>query len=341
MLLRSAHYLFGLLVCVVPPALGCGSRAPAAKAGANGLEVSQLRYQGASGAVSFPELAQDLGYLAPLELHWVGNTFSGPQSIQTVVTGDTDFGSAFNGAIVKLIAAKAPIRAVVGSYGVDAGTWGGFFVQEDSPIRGPRDLIGKKVAVNTVGAHSEFMLREYLTRAGLSTAEIKQVTMVVIPPVNGEQALRHGQVDVATLGGIMRDRALERGHIRLLFSDLELYGTFTAGSYVFSTKFMRDHPNTVRKFVDGTGRAIEWARAQPPEVVRARLTAIIEKRHRAEDTSLVKYWRSTGIALPAGQIAEREFQVWVDWLIKDGELKPGQLALANLYTNDYNPSARD
>lgn len=335
---RLAHRL-GLVSSLL--ALGCSSPARGARPGSGGLEVPELRYQGAAGLVSFPELAQDLGYLAPLELRWVGNTFSGPQSIQTVVTGDTDFGSAFNGAILKLIAAKAPIRAVVGSYGVDTGTWSGFYVLDGSPIRSARDLIGKKVAVNTVGAHSEFMLREYLTRGGLGAEEIKQVTLVVTPPANAEQALRHGQVDIATLGGIMRDRALERGHIRPLFSDLELYGSFTAGSYVFSTRFLREHPNTVRKFVDGVGRAIDWARGQPPEVVRDRFTSIIAKRHRTEDTSLVKYWRSTGIALPAGQIAPRDFQLWIDWLIKDGELHPGQLALGDVYTNSYNPSARD
>ncbi len=63
--------------------------------------------------MTFTELAEDLGYLAPLKLKWVGNTISGPQDIQTVVTGDTDIGGAFYGAILKLIAAKAPIKAVV------------------------------------------------------------------------------------------------------------------------------------------------------------------------------------------------------------------------------------
>ena len=48
-----------------------------------------------------------------MKLDYVSNTTSGPQSIQGVVTGDVDIGSAFNGAILKRIAAGAPIRAVV------------------------------------------------------------------------------------------------------------------------------------------------------------------------------------------------------------------------------------
>jgi len=132
------------------------------------LEKTEIRYQGWAGQVIFTELAEDLGYLAPLKLKWVGNTISGPQDIQTVVTGDIDIGGAFYGAIIKLIAAKAPIRAVVGYYGSDDNTYNGYFVKEDSPIKTARDLIGKKVAVNTLGAHLEFVLREYLARNGLT-----------------------------------------------------------------------------------------------------------------------------------------------------------------------------
>ena len=69
------------------------------------LEKAEIRYQGWAGQVTFVELADDLGYLAPLKLKWIGNTISGPQDIQTVVTGDIDIGGAFYGAIIKLIAA--------------------------------------------------------------------------------------------------------------------------------------------------------------------------------------------------------------------------------------------
>ena len=59
----------------------------------------------------------DLGYLGDVKLKWIGNTISGPQDIQAATTGDTDFGGAFNGAIVKLKVSKAPITAVVSYYG--------------------------------------------------------------------------------------------------------------------------------------------------------------------------------------------------------------------------------
>jgi ABC-type nitrate/sulfonate/bicarbonate transport system substrate-binding protein len=300
------------------------------------LEQSEIRYQGWAGQVTFPELAEDLGYLAPLKLKWVGNTISGPQDIQTVVTGDIDIGGAFYGAIIKLIAAKAPIKAVVGYYGSDDNTYNGYYVKEDSPIRSARDLIGKRVAVNTLGAHLEFVLREYLARNGLGAAEAKQVTLVAIPPVAGEQALRQGSVDVTTLSGILRDKALERGGLRRLFADTDLFGNFTGGSYVLRDKFIKDNPNTSRKLIEGVSRAIAWAQATPPEEVRARFERIIAERKRNEDASPIKYWKSTGVATKAGVIGDAQVQVWIDWLVKDGLLKPDQLKPSDIYTNAFN-----
>jgi ABC-type nitrate/sulfonate/bicarbonate transport system substrate-binding protein len=320
--------------------LGCSKHAARSGTGQksdSGFETLELRYQGFTGIVSYPELAEDLGYLAPIKLKYVGNTISGPQDIQTVVTGDTDFGGAFNGAVVKLVAAKAPVQAVVGYYGVDDQTLSGFYVLGNSTIRSARDLIGKKVAVNTVGAHHEFVLHEWLSRNGLSKTEIEQVTLVVMPPITSEQALRQGQVDVAVLSNLTRDKALERGNIRQLFSDFELLGKFTAGSYVLSRTFLHDDPKSAQRFVVATAKAIEWARDQSRATVIARFEDIIRRRARNEDASIVKYWRTTGVAGKGGLIADREFQIWVDWLVKDGQLTSGQVKLSDLFTNDLNP----
>jgi len=337
----SAWRTVGLaLLCAV---LGC-SRGEAEReaggseraAGNGELETLELRYQGNNGTVAPIELAEDLGYLAPLRLNFVGSTVSGPASVQAVVTGDTDFGGAFNGAVIKLIAAQVPLVAVVGYYGVDERRRSGFYVLDDSPIRTARDLLGKKISMNTLGAHSEFMVKEFLFRGGLTSEDARQVTLVVIPPVNGEQVLRQRQVDVAVLGDIYRDRVEEAGGVRSVFSDYELFGKFTAGSYVMKQSFIRDNPKTARHFVAAVGRAIEWSRQTPREQVIARMTEIVAKRGRAENAEVLRYWRSYGVAGRGGLMSEKDFQVWIDWMVKDGELKPGQLTAQQIYTNELN-----
>ncbi|GAA3139328.1 ABC transporter substrate-binding protein [Nonomuraea roseoviolacea] len=334
-MIRIRHALVAVLLAA--GAAACGSAQGAAKPG--GAEVKELRYQGNVGSVTYPELAEDLGYLGDIKLKWVGNTTSGPQDIQSAATGQTDFGGAFNGAIIKLKAAGAPIKAVIGYYGSDQRSFNGYYVTENSPIRTARDLIGKKIGVNTLGAHHEAVIKEYLKRAGLTPQEIRQVQLVVIPPVNTEQALRQGQLDVGTLGGVLKDKALQRGGLRPLFTDIDLFGPFTAGSVVLREDFIARNPTTTRKFVEAYAKAIDWAQTHPREEVVARFQKIIAKRGRNEDATTVAFWKSTGIAGKGGVIAAKEFQTWIDWLAREGEIKPGQVKAADLYTNAYNPYA--
>jgi len=333
---RSSRTALAALVAAATTALaalsGCGDSSSAS----GGAEATELRYQGSVGQVTLPELAEDLGYLGNVKLKWIGNTISGPQDIQAATTGDTEFGGAFNGAIVKLAAAKAPIKAVIGYYGSDKITNMGFYVLDSSPIKTARDLIGKKIGVNTLGAHAEAIVKTYLARNGLTDAEIKQVELVVVPPVNTEQSLRQGQIEVAALSQTLRDKAIARGGVHPLFTDFELLGAFTAGSYVFRNDFIKKNPTTVRTFVTGVGKAIEWSRTQPREVVIARFQEIVRKRARNENADLLPFWKSYGVAGKGGVIADSEFSTWVDWLDRAGELKGKQVVAKDVYTNEFN-----
>ncbi|MFG2331047.1 ABC transporter substrate-binding protein [Streptomyces sp. NPDC048604] len=305
--------------------------------GASGKgQTRTLRYQGWAGQVTLPELAEDLGYLEDVKLEWVGNTISGPQDIQSAATGQTDFGGAFNGAVVKLAANKTPIKAVISYYGSDKHAYNGYYVLADSPIRSARDLIGKKIGMNTLGAHAEAMLDIFLQRGGLSRAQIDKVEPLVVPPVNTEQALRQKQIEVAVLGGILRDKALATGGIRPLFTDFDLLGAFSAGTFVMTDRFLKQNPDTARTFVTAVGRAIEWSRTTPHEEVIARMTDIVKKRGRSEDTAPLQYWRSYGVAETAGRITGKELRLWIDWLAERGDIRKGQVTLGDLYTNEFN-----
>lgn len=331
--ISSALAILGALALALT---ACGSSGDSAQT-ADGKTV--VRYQGWAGEVEFQELAEELGYYKDITLEWVGNTTSGPQDIQSVATGDIDVGSAFNGAVVKLNAAGAPITSVLSSYGADDDEYTGYFVLEDSPIRSARDLIGKKVGMNTLGAHHEFLTREWLAQQGLTNDEIKTVTLTVVPPVNTEQALREKQIDVAALNEIYRESALQRGGIRPLFTDKSLFGAFSYGTYVVRDDFLAKNRDAVADFVQGTARAIRWAQVTPRDEVVAKFHDIITKRGRNEDTKAIEFWRSSGIPVPGGVIAERELQTWIDWLVRNGELKDGQLKAQDLYTNEFNPYA--
>ncbi|MFK0263521.1 ABC transporter substrate-binding protein [Streptomyces angustmyceticus] len=232
------------------------------------------------------------------------------------------------------------MTAVISYYGVDKAAYNGFYVLKDSPLRSARDLIGKKVGMNTLGAHSEAMLDIYLQRHGLSQAEIKKVEPLVVPPVNTEQSLRQKQIQVGVLGDILRDKALRTGGIRPLFTDHQLLGNFSAGTYVLNDRFLKENPDTARTFVTGVARAIEWARTTPRQEVIDRQIEIVRKRGRNEGTAPLKYWKSFGVAETAGRITDKEFQLWIDWLAERGDIGKSQVKASDLYTNEFNAYRR-
>ncbi len=223
-----------IAIAAASASVACSS---ADASGPNG--VVSLRYQGWTDQVLLPELAQDLGYFHnKIKLNWVGNTISGPQDIQSAATGQTDFGGAFAGAVAKLITAGAPITAVINYYGYDHKTFTGFYVPNNSSIHTAADLVGKKVGVNTLGGQDEADIHDYLRKAGLSEDQVKKVQLVALPPPNTEDALRHGQIDVAALSGQFQQRAVADGGVRAVFTDIQEYGPFNGGPYVFRNDFI-------------------------------------------------------------------------------------------------------
>ena len=302
-------------------------------------EVTHLRYQSYPGLVSLPELAQDLGYLGKIKLDYVGTVQGGPQDLLTLVSGDVDFASAFNGAVVKVIAAGLDVVPVVASYGSDEDMNVGFYVLENSPIRSPRDFIGKKVAVNAFGAHYEFVVKDYLLRHGLTEKEIREVELIVLPPVSTEQSLRNGQIDIAVFSGILEKRALKSGGVRPIFKDIELYGPFTAGSYAMRKDFIAQHRDAAKTFVSGVARAQEWLHNTPKEQIVARMEKIIDKRQRNETKVLIPYYTGTGVKDVGGVQKNQDFEPWVNALVQEQKLKPNQLNVSTLYSNEFNPYA--
>lgn len=329
--MKKIKILFSLFIAL---ALVAACQAP------NTLNATQetklIRYQSYAGMVSLPELAADLGYLEDLQLEYVGTVQGGPQDLLTLVAGDVDIASAFNGAVVKVIAADLAIVPVVSSYGSNQMQNVGYYVLENSPIKTARDFIGKKVAVNTFGAHHDFVIKDYLAQHGLTAAEIAQVELIMLPPISSEQALRNGQVDVVVLTTILEQLAVNNGGIRRVFADTDLYGNFTAGSYSVRQDFIEKNPNTTRTIVTAISKAHTWLQTTPVEEIQARCKKIIEKRQRNETLALVPFFKGYGVDEAGGIQKAADFQPWIDLMVKENKLKPNQINAEDIFTNQYN-----
>lgn len=284
----------------------------------------------------FPfELADQLGYLKEkgIKLEAAGTTFSGPESIIALDSGSVDIASAATPAIINAVKGKSKLVSLWANVGANKELHGKFFVLKDSNIQGAKDLVGKKIGVNTLGAHLDFVTREYLKKNGLS---IKDVQLVVVPDTNLEQVLLQKQVDMIGIwdpNSPIASKLEESGKVRLLFTDYDVLGEIAIGFAGFNKEFIEKNPQVVRDFVEATAKAIDYGN-ENPEQARKYIRKIIEARGGNPD--LAKYWNGFGIR-KHGIISENDAQFWIDALVQNGKLNPGEFKPSDIYTNDYNP----
>lgn len=321
----------------------CGAFITAGAAGCSagatddGEEVTTLRYQTSAGLLNYGELADALGYLEGLELKAVGDVQGGPAALQALVTDQTDFASGpFQGATAKVASTGVKITAVAASYGSTDQVSSSLLTLTESGITNGRDLIGKKVAVNTLGANAEAVLDTYLAQEGLSTDEIEKVALVPLPGINAEPALRKGQVDAIYAGFAAKTLALEHGGIEVLANDVDFVGPYNGGSLVLTDEFIDENPETTKKFVAGVTKAIAWDQAHTPEETLKVYSTYLEEEGRGASVKGFATWQGNGVATPGGVLRDQDFSIWIDWLKASGELEAASLEPSDLYTNEFN-----
>jgi ABC-type nitrate/sulfonate/bicarbonate transport system substrate-binding protein len=320
---------------------GVGLTGCAESAASGAKSTDTIRYQGYQGSVNLPELAKALGYLDDVKLKYVGTVQGGPQSIAALVSNQVDYGAAFNGAIAQIASTGAPITSVISYYGSNGPVNSSLLVKDDGKVNSARDLIGKKVAVNTLGANAEAVLDTYLAKGGLSQDEIKKVTLVPLPGINEEAALREGKVEAAYLFGALKDAALSRPGLTTLVTDTDLVGPYNGGSIVLRDQFIKANPDLTKTFVAGLAKAVDYASTHSADEVKATLQAWLTKQGRTDDAKALALWKGLGVATKGGLIRDEDFNLWLDWLKSRGDVKTDAIKASDIYTNKYNPFAEE
>ncbi|MEI9425905.1 ABC transporter substrate-binding protein [Mesorhizobium sp. Cs1299R1N1] len=288
----------------------------------------KFRYLGSRGGISPHELADELGYFKGLgiELENVGYSGGGPESLFALASGSVDLGSAATPAVINSIAGGNDFVAAYPSNGISQQVKSVFYVLEDSPIKSIADLPGKTIAVNTLGAHLDFTVREALHSVGLSPDAAK---LVVVPGPQLEQTLRSRQVDVAALGywqATFAGALVTNGGVRGVFNDIGVLGELAGGFVILRRDFIAAHPEAARNFVQQSARAADWSRQNPGEARKA-LATILDRR--GENGDLARYW--TGFGLREGaQATDRDIDFWISVLERDGRLAKGKLKAADI-----------
>ncbi|BBH16446.1 ABC-type transport system periplasmic component [Nocardioides baekrokdamisoli] len=317
----------------------CGS-ASGAKA-ADGSTV--VRYQSYSGAVDPLQLAAALGKLPGVTLKKEGDVTGGPASLQALVSNQIDISSsAFYGAIAQVVATGAPIKSVVATYGTNAQTSSAIVALKDSSLTAdPHSLIGKKVAVNTLGANAEAVLDTWFAKSGLSADQIKQITLVALPPLNTLQALKQGQVDAAYISSGQLRAAGAAVSLKTLTTDAKVIGYYNGGGVSLRNDWIQNHADVSRTLASGIGYAIDYIASHK----RAEVLAVYDKWLRdngyadAVDAVDQNWSGSTGVSTKGGSIADKDISIWLAWLSSRGDVDLSKVKPSDVYTNALNTEA--
>lgn len=301
---------------------------PAIQRGAHAADTTRLRYLGGYGGISAHELAQELGYFdgTGVVLEKIGYAGGGPESLFALASGSADIGSAATAAVLNSIAGGNDFVAAYPSNGINDQVQSIFYVLDGSPIRTVRDIAGKTIAVNTLGAHLDYTVREALHAAGLPESAAR---LVVVPGPQLEQVLRAGQVDVSAFGywqTTFEGAARKAGGLRAIFDDTDVLGEIAGGFVVLRRDWINAHPDAARAFVEASARALDFAR-ENPDKTREILARVLKAR--GENPDIAQYFAGYGVR-PGGRAVERDIQFWIDVLVREGKLKDGQLTAANI-----------
>lgn len=293
-----------------------------------------IRYLASQGGLSPHELAYELGYFKDtgIELENVGYAQGGPASLFALAAGSVDLGSAATSAVINSIAGGNDFVAAYASNGINDQVQSSFYVLEDSPIKSVKDIAGKSISVNTLGAHLDYTVREALYQAGLPQ---NAANLIVVPGPQLEQTLRSGQVDIAGVGywqSTFEGQLKGNGGVRAIFDDTDVLGEIAGGFVVLRRDFIAAHPEAARTFVQQSIRAADWSREHPDEA-RAALAKVLAER--GENADLAKYWRGFGLRVGAHAVP-RDLDFWIAALERDGSLPKGKLKAADIL---YDPNA--
>lgn len=187
----------------------------------------------------------------------------GTNPVAGIVGGDFDTGGVTWTSF--LVATNRGVPLVPLSE-ADRGTPGQalFMVRNDSPIKSIEDLIGKKIAVVTVGGACDLILNDVLHGKGLDYKSIGYTVMGV--PDMAPTVLRGG-VDAACIPEPLLSAVRAEGGLRSVFDLFSgPYDQFPLVGFPVTQRFAESNPNTVAALRRALAKGLKFAHDNPDKL---------------------------------------------------------------------------
>ncbi|MCP2165165.1 ABC transporter substrate-binding protein [Goodfellowiella coeruleoviolacea] len=135
-------------------------------------------------------------------------------------------------------------------------------------ITSPQQLVGRTIASPQLGNTQDVALKKWLAGQHLTVGDgPDQVHVTNLDNPKTLDAFRNGEVDGGWLPEPWASRLVLDAGASVLVDEASLWpeGRFPTTVVIVRTKFLQEHPQTVRDFLKGELAAIEWAKANPAE----------------------------------------------------------------------------
>ncbi|OIJ26708.1 ABC transporter substrate-binding protein [Nocardioides luteus] len=251
---------FVLTVLLVSATGACGSDdAQSASAGDGGKVTLSIPPVGDSLPV-YDAISK--GYFADegldVELTPAAN---GATTINALVSGSTDLALVSYPSLITAYSSDLPVTIAAPAIAGTDTYASGLYVLEDSEIKEPADMVGKKMATPSLGSVGDIWFRGVLLQEGLDP---DSVTYIEIPQANMAAALEAGDVD----GIFQTEPTLSATEANL---DVRPIGFQNGPQGLFATsdKLMKERPEVVTKFRAALAKAVTDIEDDPQGVAEA------------------------------------------------------------------------
>ncbi|MFK0158622.1 ABC transporter substrate-binding protein [Streptomyces sp. NPDC090493] len=190
----------------------------------------------------------------------------GAAIVPGVTSGQFQFGFSNMTSLMIAQSNGVPVQAIangVASTGVAGKDFGGLVVKKGSSITSPKQLEGKKVAVNTLKNINETAVRESVRKAG---GDPDKVNFVELAFDQMPAALDKGQIDAAMAVEPALATMKLQGATEIASPLVDVAQNLTVAMYFTSTSYAQKNPAVVKKFQEAVAESLSYADAHPDEV---------------------------------------------------------------------------
>lgn len=182
-----------------------------------------------------------------------------------------------------------------------------------------------KVAVGSTGICADLEFNYWLRQNNLTKNDI---TYVVLPDPQQEQALQQGEIDIATLHPPFYKKAETDGNVTVFLTSTQAFGPASGLTLlVFTDDYIKNYPGTVRDFAGAFKEAERWT-----DNNREAAGNITAKDIGLPYTSNVHWYSQSGAI---DNTTKAYLQQWIDSMVADGDIQQGQYKPEDLYTTEF------